>query len=387
MRQLWESLDGQERARRLLVEAARRPGGSYLFVGPSGAGKSEAAGAFAAAILCPDACGVCSVCRGVLGGTHPDVQRFQPEGFTYPIELIREVVASAAQTPLEARLRVLIIEQADRIAERSQNALLKALEEPGRPLTWVLVADSLEPILPTVASRCQIIEFSALSEEALERLVQSRCGVVAEDAALLVRMARGDLSRALALAGEEHSRALRALALDAAATMGLGAAAVLAFGDRVRGISRAARDKAEQTQGAELHRIEELLGSGGAGMRRRIAERHKRSLRRIESEVFLGFLVWLALALRDLAALCTGADSTVAAVDRVDDLRRAAATMPPGFWLEMIEATASGQRAIGENANPPLVVESVLLRLAAPRTDHRAAPERPLLESRRQSDP
>ncbi|MGH2722474.1 MAG: AAA family ATPase, partial [Actinomycetota bacterium] len=197
---VWDRLGGQPRAAAILAAVAGEPRDAYLVVGPAGSGKADAARAFAAAILCPGACGACTVCVRVFKGIHPDVQWFQPEGFTYPVEVIREAAASAARTPLEGRRRVIVIEEAERIAERSQNALLKALEEPSPSVTWVLLADALDPILPTIQSRCHTVELSGMPEPAVVALLEARFGLPAGEARTIVRRARGDRDRAVALA-------------------------------------------------------------------------------------------------------------------------------------------------------------------------------------------
>ena len=386
MTSVWDRLAGQPRAGALLAAAAGEPRDSYLLVGPPGAGKADAAAAFAAAILCPQACGTCSVCVRVLKGVHPDVQTFQPEGLTYPVELIREAAASAARTPLEGRRRVLVIEEADRIAERSQNALLKALEEPGPSVTWVLLADALDPILPTIQSRCHTIELSGIPEEAIALDLQSRFGLGAGEAEAIVRRAGGHRDRAIALAGDAGARSLRELAREAASEAGMGRAALeagtgraaseggrdaawaLEVADRVQELVRAARETAERAHAAELAELEELLGPGRSGTagRKRMAERHKRALRRIETEGFAQFLAWLGTELRDLAAASLGAPAAALSEPaRAGELGAATAARPPGRWLELVEATQAGRLAIAENANALMVVESVLLELAA----------------------
>jgi DNA polymerase-3 subunit delta' len=128
--ELWARVVGQDRVVAALRAAAIQPGDAYLFDGPPGTGKEEAARVFAAAILCPDQCGTCATCGRVLRGIHPDVVVLEPEGYTYPIEAIRDAVAQASLSPMEGARRVMVVEEADRIVERSQNALLKALEEP-----------------------------------------------------------------------------------------------------------------------------------------------------------------------------------------------------------------------------------------------------------------
>ncbi len=364
---VWDRLVGQDRVRAFLAAAAASPGDSYLFVGPSGVGKREAAWSFAAAILCARACGSCSICSRVEQAVHPDVSSFEPEGYTYPVELIREMVASAAHTPMEGGRRVIIIEEADRIVERSQNALLKALEEPNPSLTWVLVARSVEPLLPTLLSRCHVLELAPIPEETLADLLTSRFGLGRDETEQVVRAARGDLERAVALASDAAVAELRKRAIDAAASLShrrMSPAAALAVADQVRAAAAAARTAKERALGAEAAAFEEVLGSGrgSAGARKRAKDRAKRTLRRVETEVFCDFLSWLAHACRDLAALSAGADPKAAGIpDEIRDLPRPQTPHPTAFWLQMVDAALEGQRAILENAQPGLVVESILL--------------------------
>ncbi|HMC08385.1 MAG TPA: hypothetical protein VKL22_03590, partial [Actinomycetota bacterium] len=358
-------------------------GDAYLLAGPPGVGKEEAARVFAAAVLCPNSCarppyasspegprwgqcGTCTVCGRVLRGIHPDVVILEPEGYTYPIEVIRDAVAQAALSPMEGARRVMIVEEADRIVERSQNALLKALEEPNPSVTWVLVTSMLQPVLPTILSRCQVVEFVPVPEEALSAIVRTRGLLSDEEADLVVRAARGDLERALALVGNESARALRRLAIDTAiagASAPDSRRALLAAG-RVRAAATAQRDAREAAAAAELAELEEALGTGrgSGGVRRRLGERQKRAVRRAETEVFVEFCSWLAQAFRDLAALSAGAGpDAISSPDRAADLSTAAALRPTAHWLQLAEEALGGQVAIRENAQPALVVEALLL--------------------------
>jgi DNA polymerase-3 subunit delta' len=368
----WAGLAGQDRVAAVLRPAAAAPGDAYLFTGPPGTGKERAALAFAAAILCPaGGCGVCSACSRVLRGIHPDVFVLEPEGYTYPIEAIREAVAQAALSPMEGSRRVIVVQEADRIAERSQNALLKALEEPNPSVTWVLVSSVLPPVLPTILSRCQVVEFTALAEAAVVDLV--RAGSSSPEAAVLtaVRAARGEADRAIGLAAGGPAAALRSLAIDTAleaARPPEGRRAFLLAG-RVAGAAQAARQAREEAAAAELAALEESLGSGRgnsrrgtAGARKRLGDRAKRAARRAENEVYLDFCGWLAQTYRDLAVLAAGAGpEAVSAPDRLADLAAAARSRPLGAWLRLAEDAAAGAEAIRQNAQPALAVEAVLL--------------------------
>jgi DNA polymerase-3 subunit delta' len=370
---LWARLVGQERVTATLRAAAGLPGDAYLFAGPPGTGKEEAARVFAAAILCPDHCGTCTICGRVLRGIHPDVVILEPEGYTYPIEAIREAVSQAALSPMEGKRRIIVVEEADRIVERSQNALLKALEEPNPSVTWVLVTSVLQPILPTILSRCRIVEFAPVPEAELAAAVRTRGALDDEEAAVLVRAARGDLVRAISLVEDEATRALRTLAIDVAIRQAAepNARRALQAATDVRLAATAAREAREKAAVVELAELEEVLGTGrgSGGMRRRLGERQKRAVRRAETDVFVEFCSWLAQAFRDLAALSAGAGpESISAPDRAADLAAAAARRPTAHWLQMAEEALGGQVAIRENAQPALAVEAVLLAPLAAQT-------------------
>jgi DNA polymerase III subunit delta' len=359
---IWENVLGQERVRRLLTAAAADPSGAYLFIGPPGVGKVTAARVFAAAILCVDQCGECSSCSRALKGAHPDVHWFQPEGTTHRVAAIRELVANSALSPMEADRRVIIVEEADKIVERSQNALLKALEEPAASVTWILVADALEPFLPTILSRCQLVEFATIPEATVVHVVSDRFGVNADEAVRVVRSARGDLGRAIALAGDEAQRRLRSQAFQAATRRGEEPRWALAVAEEVQQAAAEVRDQIKGEQKSELAQLTDVLGEGP--WRRRLTDRHKRALRAAETGVYSAFLIWLGFAFRDLAAISAGGDvTTITDSDHASGIVGAAPARKTSFWLGMAEAAVEADLAVKENAFGPLVVESVLLRL------------------------
>jgi DNA polymerase-3 subunit delta' len=236
---------GHPRAASVLKGAAARPTGTYLFVGSPGVGKRNAARVFAAALVCPEACGDCNTCRRVLAGLHPDVTILQPEGYTFPVEVLRATAQAASQTPIEADHRVFIIQEADRIPERSQNALLKALEEPNRSVIWILLAHAVQPFLPTILSRCQIVDFPPIAEEAMLELLQTRFELDEPEARRLVRISRGDLNAAVRLAGDPAAAEVRAKALRVAANTRMSVVDALDAADAVKAMAAAARERLE----------------------------------------------------------------------------------------------------------------------------------------------
>lgn len=117
-------------------------------------------------------CGVCRHCDKVRRGIHPDV-------FTITrldnkkeilVEQVREAVNGALLLPNEAARRVILINGADTMNINAQNALLKLLEEPPRHIALVLVTASPGALLPTVRSRCRLIDLGGDSESAPEQI-------------------------------------------------------------------------------------------------------------------------------------------------------------------------------------------------------------------------
>ncbi|QFS48992.1 holB, DNA polymerase III subunit delta' [Nostoc sphaeroides CCNUC1] len=82
------------------------------------------------------------------------------------LEQIREITEFLSRPPLEAPRNVVVLEEAQTMAEAAANALLKTLEEPGQA-TLILIAPTLESVLPTLVSRCQRIPFYRLDAQSL----------------------------------------------------------------------------------------------------------------------------------------------------------------------------------------------------------------------------
>ncbi|MBE9940912.1 AAA family ATPase, partial [Cellulosimicrobium cellulans] len=156
---VWDDVVGQEQAVATLRAAATDPAAmthAWLLTGPPGSGRSNAARAFAAALQCEQGgCGRCQACRTTLAGTHPDVTLVATELVTIKIDDVRDLVTVASRSPSQGRRRVIVVEDADRMAERTTNVLLKAIEEPAPHTVWILCAPSPQDVLVTIRSRCR----------------------------------------------------------------------------------------------------------------------------------------------------------------------------------------------------------------------------------------
>ena len=264
------ALVGHEAARRaaLAAAAAGRLEGVWLLSGEEGIGKRRFAGWLAAARWCEvggpaagEPCGRCRACRQVESGNHPDLLVLardpdDPDDFGSRFEITvdqvrHRVLPHFALRAVQGGGRTVIVDEADRLNEPAQNALLKTLEEPPPAALVLLVAAHPEALLETVRSRCRELRLFPLRAEELARLHPG-----ATEAQL--RAAGGRPGRVEALASLDLERLTAAL--DAA----LGGRA--AGGDFARALVELVDASLEQRPAAEAgdrHRlaVEVLLGA------------------------------------------------------------------------------------------------------------------------------
>ena len=104
------------------------------------------------------------------------------------------MIAAAPYRPFEGERRVFVIEAAEDLAEESQNALLKTLEEPPPFAHLILVTAEPEALLETVRSRCRPVRFARLAPEAVEQRLEP--GGEPDERRAVARLADGDPRRA-----------------------------------------------------------------------------------------------------------------------------------------------------------------------------------------------
>lgn len=190
------SLIGQPQAIELLTQAVQRDrvAPAYLFAGANGVGRRVAATCFIQLLCQAHDRDPASLSHRIQQRNHPDILWVEPTYLhqgkrlsateaaeagikrkTAPLirlEQIREISQFLARPPLTAPRSVVILDQAETMAEAAANGLLKTLEEPGKA-TLILLAPSPEVLLPTLVSRCQRIPFYRLSTAHLAQVLQT----------------------------------------------------------------------------------------------------------------------------------------------------------------------------------------------------------------------
>jgi len=204
----FKDIAGNLRVKQILRKALqkKRIPNSLLFSGPEGVGKKDMALILAKALNCQqienDACDVCPVCRAINQGNFPDVMNIFPKSNVIKIEQIRILKQIAYLKPMVGKRRVFIIKEAEKMTEEAANSFLKILEEPPLFSHIILLTHNSYLLLPTIKSRCQILSFSSVSKEEIEKILMERgCGK--EQAKLISLIVRGNLERALRLDWEE----------------------------------------------------------------------------------------------------------------------------------------------------------------------------------------
>ena len=199
---------GQEelKAHFSLAIKKRKLSQAYMIEGEALSGKKMMARAFAAALLCEnggeEACGSCHSCRMIAAGSHPDlVFTTHEKPNQYTIEEIRsQVVEDVSLRPFYGGYKIYIIDEAEKITPRSQNALLKTLEDPPDYCIIILLCEGIDHFLSTVQSRCTKLRMAPLPDEEIKKRLTEKFGLPAYEANAILAFARGNLGKAENLA-------------------------------------------------------------------------------------------------------------------------------------------------------------------------------------------
>ena len=344
---------------------------AWLLLGPAGSGKRSVATAMAAALNCRTSpnvgCGECSACRRTLRQRHPDVHHVQPEGPLIPVAVVREqILPEAARSAFEGPWKVFVMEEADRMNDEAQNALLKTLEEPQPDTVFILLTDHEHELLETIRSRCRAVRLEPVPEEWIVELLTGE-GAPQPTALLAARVSEGDFERARRLAFDDIDGERRRLWLGIPRRLASPVDALDAAAEILAEAKQAMKGR-ERAQAGEVADLAEAIGAGRgtAQARGALARRHKRELRRLEEEVLGDALQTLGSFYRDVLACRSAAQDTVANLDTMDDIESFGATheISDAALVAAVEACVRARKTLPRNANAQLQIEACLLDIA-----------------------
>ena len=265
MAEVWDELLGQPEAIELLQKALKAKATgvhhAWLFTGPAGSGRSLMARAFAAALQCEKGgCGQCQQCSLAMANAHPDINLLATERVQISIDEVRQLVSKSSTSSSVGDYRIAIIEDADRMTERTSNVLLKALEEPEQNTIWMLCAPSVADLLPTIRSRTRNVVLRLPSAEEVAQLLIQRDGVEHELALRSARQAQNHVGMARRLATSQEARARRTETLREIAGINNLSKAMVAAEHLLSVAKRDAQALSEERDGSERENLMKAYG-------------------------------------------------------------------------------------------------------------------------------
>ena len=379
---VWDSLVGQQPVIDMLSRIAQGDPGqitqSWLICGPPGSGRSNMARAFAAALESPDH-GMndepTRVTQQVLAGTHPDVTVLATNKVTIGIDQVREIITASEQMPATAPWRIIIIEDVDRMLERTTNVLLKEIEEPAEHCIWLLCAPSAQDVLPTIRSRTRIVNLAVPSTQAVAGFLTSTTNVEPKVAQRAARLAEGHIGIAKLYATNEQVMTDRDELVVGVLNLARASDAVLLAGsliDNAKAQAEADASRITAGQEAEFRRINGLAPNDRIppklrGAFNQIAKKDdvKRLVTRRTRDVLDRALNSIASVYRDVAVLQNNAEDSVGLInlENRSPITELSVRLNRAGAVTRLDEVAHARKRLAGNGNPLLVFESLFCAL------------------------
>lgn len=379
---VWDSLVGQKPVIDMLSRIAQGDPSqitqSWLICGPPGSGRSNMARAFAAALESPDhgmSAEPTRVTQQVLAGTHPDVTVLTTNKVTIGIDQVREIITTSEQMPATAPWRIIIIEDVDRMLERTTNVLLKEIEEPAEHCIWLLCAPSAQDVLPTIRSRTRIVNLAVPSTQAVAGFLTSTTNVEPKVAQRAARLAESHIGIAKLYATDERVMSDRDELVVGVLNLARASDAVLLAGnliDNAKAQAEADANRITAGQEAEFRRINGLAPSDRIppklrGAFNQIAKKDdvKRLVTRRTRDVLDRALNSIASIYRDVAVLQNNAEDSVGLInlENRSSITELSVRLNRAGAVTRLDEVAHARKRLAGNGNPLLVFESLFCAL------------------------
>lgn len=210
----FDDIIGQEHIKEHLKNTIKsgKVSNAYLITGEVAAGKEFIANIFAQALVCDnkqnevEPCGLCHQCMMAMSKNHPDiitVTHDKPN--TVSVKDVRsKIVDDMAIKPFTSPYKIYIMNEAEKMNQEAQNALLKTLEEPPSYGVIILLTTSKEALLPTILSRCIQLDMRPVEDKIVRKYLMSELKVPDYQADICVAFARGNIGKAKSLAQSDE---------------------------------------------------------------------------------------------------------------------------------------------------------------------------------------
>lgn len=179
---------------------------AYILNGEKGVGKKTLASVVAKSLQCEsgeaDPCGKCKSCLQAETGNQPDiiwVKHEKPNVISVD-EIRTQLVNDIDLKPYSSRYKIYIVPDSQMMNQQAQNALLKTLEEPPEYAIIMLLTNNVDKFLPTILSRCIVLNFKPVEPLHMMEYLVSNIGVDQEKARFCTDFAQGNLGKAVRLA-------------------------------------------------------------------------------------------------------------------------------------------------------------------------------------------
>ena len=274
-------------------------------------------------------CSECGQCRRISSGLHPDMRIVGLEKARsgrlrtlISIEQVRDVQRETSLLPYEGRYRVIIFENAELFSEEAANSLLKTLEEPPERVLIILLTTDVRALLPTIVSRCRLVQLRPVSSAAIVEILTDRKGVAPDRAQEIAGLASGRVGWAVRAAEDP---------------------------DMLKRVSDVLDEVESVVRSPLTERFDYAAG---------LADRFPGDRRSVYSELELWLSWW-----RDVLLIGQQKPELVSNVGRTDSLRHAAERLSSASVTDAIRTVMRTTFLLERNVAPRLALEGMMLKL------------------------
>jgi len=369
---VFDDVPGQDKVKEMFARALRERtlSHAYLLSGPEGLAKTAFARELAVALAAAcGGCGTCPECERARRGIHPDLHVVEREGDLIRVEQVEPVIADLSLKPFAAGRRVWVIPEVEYLHPAAANKLLKSIEEPPAYVFFLLVTDRLERVLPTIVSRCQLVEFHPLSDAQVEAYLRESHGLGGAQAEALARLSTGSVERAARLAGDARGADRRAEYLRhtaRAAGLSRGGSEVDSPAAFIGVLERQVKETATRVQADLDERLaalaQQFQDARDLNWHTKKAEararREEARLRRVAAQDAVDLLgAWV----RDLWVVACGASDVLWNCDRAGELAGAAVATPE-YYARLLAVVARTRKDLFLNIDQKLALQALFAR-------------------------